>query len=127
MTRFGLVVSWLAISTLAQFGCTSTQEPSPTEPATDRSVIPRQLPAVPDRNAYERLLQEAREWQRRAAAVDGEWRDVEPLIQRAQQAAAAGNFAYAVELVESARFQAEMGFRQMKAQEQVGNPPFLYY
>ena len=127
MTRLGLVVGRLAISMLALGGCRSTQTLPPTEPAVDRNVIPRQLPSVADRDAYERMLGEAREWQRRAAALDGEWRDVEPLIQRAQQAAAERDFAHAVELAESARFQAEMGYRQMKAQEHVGNPPYLYY
>jgi hypothetical protein len=89
-------------------------------------VIPGRLPELADRAAYERLRREAREWQRRAASVDGEWRDVEPLLSRAEEAAAAGDFERAAALAEFALFQAEMGYRQMKAQERVTNPPYLY-
>ena len=112
-------------------GCTTVQRPgtqvAPEPMPVDRSVIPKKLPAVADEAAYGRMLKEAREWQRKAASVDGEWRDVQSLLDRAEQAAASGDFRHAIELAESARFQSEMGYRQMRTQERVVNPPFLYY
>ena len=112
-------------------GCTVVQRsdtPVAREPTpADRSVIPKRLPAVADEAAYQRMLKEAREWQRKAASVDGEWRDVQSLLEQAEQAAAKGDFRRAIELAESARFQSEMGYRQMRTQERVVNPPFLYY
>ena len=112
-------------------GCATT--PQPGEPVAreatplDRSVIPRRLPAQASEREYRKLLDEAREWQQKAASVDGEWRDVEPLLQQAEQAAAAGDYRRAIDRAENARFQAEMGYRQMRTQERVVNPPFLYY
>lgn len=118
----------LALFSLLAGGCAGSREPPrPLGISVDRSVIPKALPATEDQAAYRAMLTEARQWQRQAASVDGEWRDVDALLQQAQQAAEAGDFARAIELAEFARFQAEMGYRQMRAQEQVENPRFLYY
>ncbi len=95
--------------------------------SADRSVIPKKLPAISSEAEYGRMLKAAREWQRKAATVDGEWRDVQSLLVRAEQAAVTGDFRRAIELAEAARFQSEMGYRQMQTQERVVNPPFLYY
>jgi hypothetical protein len=73
------------------------------------------------------MMESAWEWRRKAASVDGEWRDVGILIEKAEAAAAAGDYARAIDLAEQARFQAEMGYRQMEAQKAVKNPQFLYY
>jgi hypothetical protein len=73
------------------------------------------------------MIDEAKLWQARAASVDGEWRDVQALIDAAEAALEKRDYATALEHAESARFQSEMGFRQMRAQEQVVNPLFLYF
>ncbi len=87
----------------------------------------RQPPEVKDQRIAEQSLVDAREWQRKAASVGGEWRDVHVFIEQAEQAAARGAYQMAIDQARQARFQAEMGYRQMKAQEQVSNPPFLYF
>ncbi len=93
----------------------------------ERELIHRQLPEVEEQRSAEQLLVKARDWQRKAASVDGEWRDVGILIDQAEQAAAKGDYRAAMEKAEHARFQAEMGYRQMQAQEKVDNPAFLYF
>ncbi len=123
---FWIVVGLFMVLGLA--GCATTPEGPPVEPnKVDRSIIPRVLPAVADQRSYHRMMETTLEWRRKAASVDGEWREVGPLIFKAEQAAAAGDYARAIDLAELARFQAEMGYRQMQAQEDVTNPPFLYY
>lgn len=110
-------------------GCASlTTQDKPTGPSkVDRSVIPREMPSIADQQAYLDMLRSAREWQRKAASVDSEWRDVDSLLEQAAEAAGAGNYAQAIERAEQARFQAEMGYRQADVQQEVTHPPFLYY
>ena len=109
-------------------GCAMLPEkPEVRDNPVDRSVIPRELPVVTDQRAYHRMMEAALEWRRKAAEVDGEWRDVGPLIDQAERVARSGDYTRAIELAERARFQAEMGYRQMKAQQDVTNPAFLYY
>lgn len=109
-------------------GCAGApREPAAPPNRVDRSVIPRELPQVADQRNYHRMMESAWEWRRKAASVDGEWRDVGILIEKAEAAAAAGDYARAIDLAEQARFQAEMGYRQMEAQKTVKNPQFLYF
>lgn len=121
----------LSLSLIAAMlaGCTGLQhQPSVRTPqSVDRSVIPKELPPVADDAAYRQMLLSALDWRRKAQSVNGEWRDVGPLLDRSARAAEAGDYRTAVELAESARFQAEMGYRQMRAQEKVDNPQYLYY
>ena len=128
MTRMVLTgLFWLSL-TAGLLACSSTPGPDrPAEQALDRSFVVRALPVAADPGSALDMIREAKEWQAEAAAVGGEWRDVQPLIEQAERAAAQGNYAKAIERAEFARFQAEMGFRQMRAQEQVVNPSFLYY
>ena len=126
LQSIGYLLSLAVILGLA--GCAATPDGPPVEPnKVDRSIIPRKLPAVADQRNYHRMMESALEWRLKAAAVDGEWRDVGALIAEAERVAASGDYARAIELAEMARFQAEMGYRQMRAQEDVMNPPFLYY
>jgi hypothetical protein len=93
----------------------------------DRSVIPKKLPPMADETAYRQMLLSAQKWQRKAQSVNGEWRDVGALLDQSERAAEAGDYRGAIGFAESARFQAEMGYRQMRAQEDVENPTYLYY
>ena len=128
MSRSRQLFLCLVTGLLVLAGCAGVQQPVVRPQNTyDRSVIPKELPPVADEAAYLQMLKAAREWQRQAHSVNGEWRDVQSLLDQAEQAALAGDYRYAIELAESARFQAEMGYRQMRAQEKVDNPPFLYY
>jgi hypothetical protein len=110
-------------------GCATLSDNAPeTQPTrVDRSIIPLEVPAVKDHRSYLRMMESALEWRQKAASVDGEWRDVGRLIGEAERAAAIGDYARAIDLAERARFQAEMGYRQMKAQEDIENPAFLHY
>lgn len=96
------------------------------QPVSSGGTQPSQ-PEVADQRNAERLLAQARDWQRKAASVDGEWRDVQTFIEQAEQAISRGEYARAIALAEQARFQAEMGYRQMKSQETVDNPPYLHF
>ncbi len=75
----------------------------------------------------QRLLAQAMEWQRKAASVGGEWRDVQPLIDQAGEAMHQGEYVLAAELAEQALFQAKSGYEQMESQKAVANPAYLFF
>mgnify|MGYP001549238149 CR=1 FL=1 len=92
-----------------------------------------------DKAAYDAALAAANEAVDKAASVGGEWRDTRwkkstfvkwtspsgetvkgSFMTVAAKAAEAGDYAKAVELLETARFQGEMGYEQAMAQKQAG-------
>ncbi len=73
-----------------------------------------------DKSTYMKAFAEAKMWQKKAASVGGEWRDVGKFLQQAEAAAQKGDFETAVKLAETARFQAEMGYKQALEQKDAG-------
>jgi len=69
---------------------------------------------------YQAALAAAKAAQEKAVSVDGEWRDVEKLIKKAELAAEKGDIGTAVKLAEQARFESEMSYRQALAQKDAG-------
>ncbi len=65
------------------------------------------------------LIEAAKVAQQKAAAVDGEWRDVNEMLELAEKAAISGDLEKAKELAELAKLQSELGYQQ--AVEQKGN------
>lgn len=78
-----------------------------------------------DQAAYEAALATAKAEQKKAAAVDGEWRDIGKFLKQADAAAKKGDYATAMKLVDKATFQARMGQVQAKQEANVGNPDYL--
>lgn len=65
------------------------------------------------------LIESAKIAQKKAASVDGEWRDVAVLLEQAEQAVNSGDLDNAKKLAELAKFQSELGYQQ--AVDQKGN------
>ncbi|MDW3094279.1 MAG: hypothetical protein R8G33_01265 [Gammaproteobacteria bacterium] len=65
------------------------------------------------------LIEDAKVAQKKAASVDGEWRDVAEILEKAEQAINSGDLDKAKELAELAKFQSELGYQQ--AVDQKGN------
>ncbi len=74
---------------------------------------------------YETALADAKAAQKKAASVDGEWRDLGKLIKDGEAAAAKGDYAAAVEDLATAKFQGEAGYTQAMSQKSAGNPAYL--
>jgi len=62
---------------------------------------------------------------KKAAAVEGEWRDVRRLIIRARTALADENLELAMDLAQQAREQAELGYEQAVRQAELKIPAYL--
>ncbi|HPQ23682.1 MAG: SoxXA-binding protein [Chromatiaceae bacterium] len=84
-------------------------------------------PATGDKGAYESALAAAKNEQKKAAAVGGEWRDTGKVLQSAEEAAAKGDYATAKKLADKAAFEGRMGQEQAASQVGVGNPAYLYH
>ena len=62
---------------------------------------------------------------KKAASVEGEWRDVGKTIKQAKAAADEGDYAKAEKLANKARMQSEMGYQQAMDQQTVELPSYL--
>jgi len=78
-----------------------------------------------DKAAYEAALAEAKAEQKKAAGVEGEWRDTGKTLKKAEAAAAKGDYAAAIKGAKKATFEAKMGQEQAAAEKGVGNPDYL--
>lgn len=63
---------------------------------------------------------------KQAAAMKNEWRDTGKIMKAAKEAAAAGDFAKAITLAQSAEFQGQAAQAQASAETNAGNPGYLY-
>lgn len=76
--------------------------------------------------AYDKAMAEAIAAADKAKSVGGEWRDIrwkkskKPLILNAEKAAAKGDYAKAISLLKTAKFQGEMGYQQAMEQKNAG-------
>lgn len=62
---------------------------------------------------------------KKAASVDGEWRDTGKMIKKAKALAEKGDFSAAIKLAGKARRQGELGYDQAVSQKQLRLPSYL--
>lgn len=70
-----------------------------------------------DKASYEKSLAAAKEAQKKAASVGGEWRDVGSFIKDAEKAAEGGDYKTALKMSKRARVQGELGYEQAMEQK----------
>lgn len=63
--------------------------------------------------------------QKKAASVNGEWRDTGKFIKNARKAAEAGDYAKAIRLAEKAESEGNLGYQQAVSQSELKIPPYL--
>lgn len=79
-----------------------------------------------EKAAYDKLLSDTIAAADKAKSVNGEWRDIRwkksksAMIPAAEKAAKAGDYAKATKLLNTAKFQAEMGYQQAIEQKAAG-------
>ncbi len=74
---------------------------------------------------YQKALADAKAAQKKAASVDGEWRDVGKLIKQAEAAAAKKEYDTALKLADEAKAQGELGYAQAMSQKNAGFPSYV--
>lgn len=81
--------------------------------------------AAADKAAAEQAIAAAKESIKKAASVNGEWRDSGAMIKAAEKAMADGDFDAAVKQANMAADEGKMGYDQAISQQDVGNPDYL--
>lgn len=61
---------------------------------------------------------------KKAASVEGEWRDAPKMLKKAKAAASKGDYEAAIKEAKAVQFQGDMGYEQAMAQKNAG--PWLY-
>ncbi|MCW8881292.1 MAG: SoxXA-binding protein [Sedimenticola sp.] len=64
---------------------------------------------------------------KKAASVDGEWRDTGKFIKKAEEAAKAGDYEKALKLAKKAEDEGELGYEQQVSQRELKMPSYLKY
>jgi hypothetical protein len=77
--------------------------------------------------AAEAAIAAAESARKKAASVDGEWRDTGKMIKKAQAALKAGDSAKAIKLAKKAEKQGKLGYEQAQAQQTLKMPSYLKY
>lgn len=111
MNRRTLAITFAVIPAFWLAGC----QADATKPDTMATATPAEQ-AIADAKAAEKA----------AAAADNEWRDTGKIIKAAEKALAAGDTAKAEKLAATAEFQGHEGVIQAEANQNAGNPDYLY-
>ncbi|MBG7602193.1 MAG: SoxXA-binding protein [Gammaproteobacteria bacterium] len=80
-----------------------------------------------DKAAAESAIAAAESARKKAASIDGEWRDTGKMIKKAQAALKAGDSAKAIKLAKKAENQGKLGYEQAQAQQTLKMPSYLKY
>jgi chitodextrinase len=74
---------------------------------------------------FKQTIEKAEASKKKAASVNGEWRDTGKLIKKAQAAAKKGDYANAINLANTAYRQGELGYQQAVEQKDAGFPSYM--
>jgi len=98
---------------------------TPAKPAAEVVAKPAPTaPAVVEMTAAEAIAA-ADAALKRAASVNGEWRDSRNILKAAEKAAEAGDEAKAIKLAKKAQAQGDLGYTQSTTQPDASTPPYL--
>ena len=73
------------------------------------------------------MINDAEMARKKAAKVEGEWRDVGKFIKQAKKALAKGDYVTAMKLAAKAHKQSVLGYRQAISQRELKMPSYLKY
>jgi hypothetical protein len=78
-----------------------------------------------DKAALDKAIADAEAARKKAASVHGEWRDTGKMIEEAEEAGAAGDFAKGISLANEAQKQGELGYAQAMHEKGAGFPDYM--
>ncbi|AKH21644.1 hypothetical protein [Sedimenticola thiotaurini] len=77
--------------------------------------------------AAEDAIAKAEAARKKAASVNGEWRDTGKFIKQAKAAAEAGDYSKAIKLANKAEVEGQLGYEQQVSQSELKIPSYLKY
>ena len=99
---------------------------APNAPAADKAAV-KSSESSGDNSAAEAAIAAAESARKKAASIDGEWRDTGKMIKKAKAALKAGDSAKAIKLANKAEKQGKLGYEQAQAQQTLKMPSYLKY
>ncbi len=99
---------------------------APKVEATDKSAA-KSTESSGDKAVAQSAIAAAESARKKAASIDGEWRDTGKMIKKAQAALKAGDSAKAIKLAKKAEKQGKLGYEQAQAQQTLKMPSYLKY
>jgi uncharacterized protein YceK len=108
--KIRLILALLAATTILLGGCASTSNTSDAQSSS----------ATAEMAAFQKSYDSTEMALGKAASVGGEWRDTGKIMKSAKAAAETGDFTKAQKLIDTAMFQAEMGYEQAMNQRDAG-------
>ena len=121
MLCLGAIVAIAGQSVIA-----AEKKSAPKAETTDKAVA-KSSESSGDKAAAESAIAAAESARKKAASVDGEWRDTGKMIKKAQAALKAGDSAKAIKLAKKAENQGKLGYEQAQAQQTLKMPSYLKY
>jgi uncharacterized membrane protein (UPF0182 family) len=97
---------------------------SAPEKAEAKAAAPAKAQS-PEAASAAKAIADAKAAQKKAASVEGEWRDTGKTIKKAEAALKAGKYADATKLANKARVQGEDGYAQAMSQKDFKMPAYL--
>lgn len=111
---YRLFIAAIALMAVAMTACASKDEPASGASKQSSSV------SSAGKAEFEKALAAAKDAQKKAASVDGEWRDTGKMISKAEEAAAKGDYAGATKMAKKAAMQGQAGYNQAMSQKDAG-------
>lgn len=118
MNKRILAITFAVLPAFWLAGCQTAE----TKQASSGAAMSKPAPQM----AAEKAIASAKAAQKAAAAKKNEWRDNGKIIKAAESALKAGDYAKAGKLAAKAEFQGHMGVQQAEANQNAGNPNYLY-
>ncbi len=117
-----LLLSAALVGGLGLAGC----QQQATRDSAPEMAAKSAAPASSGNAAYDQALGAAKAAIKEAGSHGGEWRDTGKILKSAEKAAEAGDYEKAINLANTAKYQAEAGKSQAMQEQNVGNPGYLY-
>ena len=121
MLCLGAIVAIAGQSVIA-----AEKKAAPKVEATDKSAA-KSTESSGDKAVAQSAIAAAESARKKAASIDGEWRDTGKMIKKAQAALKAGDSAKAIKLAKKAEKQGKLGYEQAQAQQTLKMPSYLKY
>jgi len=114
MMRMNKIISGLALALLLAMGAGAAIA------AEAKASDPKAAEAV-------KVIDNAEKARKRAASVDGEWRDTGKFIKKAKALSKEGKYDAAIKLAKKAKREGELGYEQAVSQKELRIPSYLKY
>ena len=79
-----------------------------------------------DAAQFKQAIEKAEAAQKKAASVNGEWRDTGKIIKKAKAAAKKGDYTSAIKMANTAFRQGELGYQQAVEQQNADFPSYMF-